>query len=185
VQRAIRLAELARPEDAFRSCYHWKSGNYMRTIWGWDPMLTGFEIVVASSNNGAVENISKEIPGREAIDCEDASYYPELATTVLNSDNDPAQKIDPWGLVAARLGRKSNRIKFANAFWFGDKDAGIKGFQDTLKEYEQAPLASWPATVRAFRAALRAEMDQPWFSRYLAQCEACLVGARVWDGPSG
>jgi hypothetical protein len=29
---------------------------------------------------------------------------------------------------------------------------------------------------------LRAETDQPWFSRYLAQCEACLCGAREWEG---
>lgn len=29
---------------------------------------------------------------------------------------------------------------------------------------------------------LRSETDQPWFSRYLAQCEACLVGARAWGG---
>jgi hypothetical protein len=158
VGRAIKLAELPRPEDAFGACYHWKSGNYMRTIWGWTPSLTGFEIVVASSNNGAVENISKEIPGRDAIDCDDASYYPELATTVLNSDNESAQKIDAWGMIAARLGRKSNRIKFANAFWFGDKIAGVRGFQDTLKSIEQAP-ADWPAAVAAFRAALRDEQD--------------------------
>jgi hypothetical protein len=155
VRRAIRLAELPRPQDAFRTSYHWKSGEYTRTIWGWDQSLTGFEIVVASSNNGAVENISKEIPGRDAIDCDDASYYPELATTVLNSDNESAQKIDAWGLVAARLGRKSNRIKFANAFWFGDKDAEVRGFQETLKSFEQAPRANWPAAVTAFRAALR------------------------------
>jgi hypothetical protein len=31
---------------------------------------------------------------------------------------------------------------------------------------------------------LRAETDQPWFSRYLAQCEACLAGAREWEGAS-
>ena len=103
VKRAIRLAELDKPEDAFRTRYHWKSGNYMCTIWGWDQMLTGFEIIVSSSNNGAVENISKEIPGRNAIDCEDASYYPGLATTVLNSDNDPAQKSTPgaWSRPAS------------------------------------------------------------------------------------
>jgi len=29
---------------------------------------------------------------------------------------------------------------------------------------------------------LHTETDQPWFSRYLAQCEACLVGARKWEG---
>ncbi len=157
VKRAIRLTELDQPEDAFRTRYHWKSGNYVRTIWEWDRKLTGFEIVVASSNNGAVENISKEIPGRNAIDCEEASYYPELATTLLNSGSDPAQKIDAWGMVAARLGRKSNRIKFANAFWFGDEQAGVKGFQDILKGYERAPLTGWPTAVQAFRAALRDE----------------------------
>ena len=157
VRRAIQLAKLRKPEDAFQTRHYWKSGNYMRTIWGWDPSLTGFEIIVASSNNGAVENISKEIPDRKAIDCDDASYYPELATTVLNSDNEPSQKIDAWGMVAARLGRKSNRIKFANAFWFGDKDAEVKGFQETLKSFEEAPFADWPAAVAAFRAALRDE----------------------------
>jgi hypothetical protein len=102
VKRAIRLAELDKPEDAFRTCYNWKSGNYVCMIWGWDPAFTGFEIVVASANNGAVENISKEIPGRSAIDCEGAGYYPELATLVLNSGNDPAQQTTAWGLVAAR-----------------------------------------------------------------------------------
>ncbi len=39
--RAAELAELDKPEDAFRICYHRKSGNYMRTIWEWDQMLTG------------------------------------------------------------------------------------------------------------------------------------------------
>ena len=59
-------------------------------------MLTGFEIIVASSNNVPAENISREIPTCGAIDWEDASYYPELATTVLNSDKHSAQEI-AWG----------------------------------------------------------------------------------------
>src|SRR5712691_190135 len=29
---------------------------------------------------------------------------------------------------------------------------------------------------------LRADADQPWFARYLAQCEACLADSRPWDG---
>ncbi len=32
---------------------------------------------------------------------------------------------------------------------------------------------------------LHAEADEPWFSRYLAQCEACVTAARAWDGDSG
>jgi hypothetical protein len=29
---------------------------------------------------------------------------------------------------------------------------------------------------------LHAEADEPWYGRYLAQCETCLAGARPWDG---
>jgi hypothetical protein len=39
---------------------------------------------------------------------------------------------------------------------------------------EQAPLLY-----------LRAESDEPWYGRYLAQSEACLAAARAWDGTGG
>lgn len=39
---------------------------------------------------------------------------------------------------------------------------------------EQAPLLR-----------LHAESDEPWYSRYLAQCEACVAAARTWDGNGG
>lgn len=32
---------------------------------------------------------------------------------------------------------------------------------------------------------LRAESDEPWYGRYLAQCEVCVAAARVWDGNGG
>jgi hypothetical protein len=32
---------------------------------------------------------------------------------------------------------------------------------------------------------LHAESDEPWYGRYLAQCEACVTAARTWDGASG
>lgn len=32
---------------------------------------------------------------------------------------------------------------------------------------------------------LRAETDEPWYGRYLAQCEACVAAARPWDGKGG
>lgn len=32
---------------------------------------------------------------------------------------------------------------------------------------------------------LHAQSDEPWYGRYLAQCEACVTAARTWDGASG
>lgn len=32
---------------------------------------------------------------------------------------------------------------------------------------------------------LRTQADEPWFSRYLAQCEACLTTAREWQPGRG
>ena len=89
VERAMRLADLAKPSDAFDRCFHWKTGGYSRTVSALKESLTGFEIVVASSNNGAVENISLEVPGLKAIASDDWSepvdYYRELATHMLSS----------------------------------------------------------------------------------------------------
>ena len=66
--------------------------------WTLDPSVTGFEIVVASSNNKAVENVSQDLPRADAIDSEWESYiesmwkqaprgfdFRDIATLILNS----------------------------------------------------------------------------------------------------
>ena len=61
----------------------------------------GFEIVVASNNNGAVENVTLEVPVKDAVDpswLELTDYFPEFATRLINQ---PA-----WAMVAARLGQQ-------------------------------------------------------------------------------
>lgn len=65
VQRALRLAELATPDDAFRGThtYSWRPERWSHTIVAPRPEVTGLEMVVASSNNGAVENVTEEISG--------------------------------------------------------------------------------------------------------------------------
>ena len=64
VKRAIELACLASPGEAFTTaCEQWQTVRHSHTITAPNPKLTGFEIVVASSNNGAVENVSIQIPG--------------------------------------------------------------------------------------------------------------------------
>ncbi|MEY9956621.1 AAA domain-containing protein [Streptacidiphilus sp. MAP5-52] len=119
VERARLLAELRLPSQAFvadESRWHrWKSGDYTRTVQPLLPRFTGFEMVVASANNGAVENISTEIPARAAIAKvwrDGADYFAEQATRLLQGE--PA-----WGAVAARLGSKKNRGEFVNRFWHG------------------------------------------------------------------
>ena len=32
---------------------------------------------------------------------------------------------------------------------------------------------------------LHAESDEPWYGRYLAQCEACVAVGYAWDGSGG
>ena len=79
VQRAQVLAKLRRPELAFTgSVAHWNTAGYERSISLWCEELLGFEIVVASSNNRAVENITLEIPAAGAIDkhFSDVDYLP-------------------------------------------------------------------------------------------------------------
>jgi hypothetical protein len=149
VERARRLAALSRADEAFTGELHeWNAaGGYPRKVRQLRPELTGFEMVVASANNAAVENVTDEIPARSAIHKTwkaDADYFAAIATKTLTASGpvDPAvsdSASDPdgtadgtasgtapavgraWGLVAARLGNKRNRNAFTSVFWFGPK----------------------------------------------------------------
>ncbi|MGI6245753.1 MAG: DEAD/DEAH box helicase [Pseudochelatococcus sp.] len=116
-RRARVLAKLGKPSDAFH-----KSGAYARLI----PELTGFEMVVASSNNAAVENISRDLPkARSVWDSESKSirYLQPVAHKFAAQDRDGRCKelsdADmPWGLIACALGKATNRSAFVNSvFW--------------------------------------------------------------------
>ena len=160
VERACRLSELRLPSMAFNadkaSWHTWKSAEYTRTVRPLIPSLTGFEMVVASANNGAVENISTEIPARTALGRlwrEDADYFAEQATRLLKGA--PA-----WGSVAARLGSKKNRMEFVNRFWHGKEKAS-----DTRPEASPPgrPVRAdpWVDTGRGLSHLLREWTDTP------------------------
>jgi hypothetical protein len=111
VERAAHLAKLARVEDAFAGETRWKVGKFHRVISTWKDEFRGFEIVVASTNNGAVENATLEIPGKDAVDplwLGHSDYFPNFATRLIDQ---PA-----WAMVAARLGNKKNRNDFVSRF---------------------------------------------------------------------
>ena len=172
VQRAKQLATLPEPRRAFIGRQlRWKTGQYNRVVSTWRPDLVGFEIVVASSNNGAVQNVTDEIPAADAIaECwrEQASaldYFPAVAEALLAPEPDEgtprvgAAPTPPeaWALVAARLGNKTNRGRFVNKFWYHASDESNgeawSGLLSLLKGYEQStPERPWSAAVGDFRA---------------------------------
>ncbi|MFF0298340.1 AAA domain-containing protein [Kitasatospora sp. NPDC004614] len=118
VERATVMAGFDRPGQAFTG-RAWRGldrqGKHRRYVARLDPRLTGFEIVVTSSNNGAVENITAELPGLDALDEHwrgGPDHFSDLASALLGGA--PA-----WGLVAAVLGNKTNRKEFGERFWWG------------------------------------------------------------------
>ncbi|MFV2115775.1 AAA domain-containing protein [Micromonospora sp. LOL_025] len=172
VERARRLAALTDPGRAFTGRQlRWSTGQRTRVIDVWQPELTGFEIVVASANNGAVQNVTDEIPAADAIDeswrerAAAVDYFPDIATALLagEADAEQPQVVErAWALVAARLGNKSNRSRFVNTFWYHTPDEPIRessgghtwsGLLAVLKGYEQAgPDVPWSTAVSRFRA---------------------------------
>ncbi|RPK40694.1 RecBCD enzyme subunit RecD [Streptomyces sp. ADI92-24] len=156
VMRAERLSELRRPEDAFTGHAHrWSTGTYQRSVASLKPELAGYEMVIASANNGAVENVSKEIPALESVAAEwrdEASFFPEQGRLVL--DGVPA-----WGTLAAKLGNKGNRSDFRSKYWFGppreERAERGEGMRDVLRAAASrgTDLAAWREAVARFREA--------------------------------
>lgn len=115
-QRADKLASLPRASAAFIDDVPEKAGdgNDAQKIHKLNPALLGFEIVIASSNNGAVENVTLELPQRDKVDpswLPEADYFSELGELVSGK---PA-----WGLISAALGSKTRRNAFISRYFYG------------------------------------------------------------------
>lgn len=121
-ERAKVLATYADPEDAFsHSGYQLKRGGAFLHMYAVDKRLRGFEIVVASSNNKAVENVSVELPGRDAVaeDSFQGGYFSTVSDALFSDET--------WGMISAVLGNAANRSRFRQIFWW-DKDCGMQGY---------------------------------------------------------
>ena len=121
-ERAYALISFNDPESAFKhSGQKLKRGNTFIHLYSLDDKVRGFEVVVASSNNRAVENVSAELPGMEAI-AEDASalrYFKTVSDNLLGRES--------WGAIAAVLGNAANRASFRQNFWW-DEDFGLQTY---------------------------------------------------------
>jgi hypothetical protein len=156
---AIQVTEdgrLRTPIAAFSSDdVGWNTDRGPRRLRPLLPHLTGFEMVVASMNNGAIDNIAEEVPQMRAIDemwAGQSDYFAEHESRLLDA---PA-----WALIAAPLGNKSNRERFADRFWWGRtadaKAPAQPGFLDWLKKIDISDaVRRWPRAVEEFSTAPR------------------------------
>lgn len=108
------------------------------------PALTGYEMLIASSNNAAVENISKELPQKKSLG-EAFRSLDFLAATAnqlaaearperQHKKNKKGEGVERkyhlfrpleeqkqcWGMISAALGSKKNREKFACRLLFDE-----------------------------------------------------------------
>ena len=125
VERAIALCAYENVNDAFAVAGKIKIGRGFIHLYKLSEKIRGFEMLVASSNNKAVENISKELPLTIQIadDLGDFSYFKSISDA-LSDDNDVT-----WGLIAAVMGNSKNRNNFASKAWWNEK----RGLQTYFK----------------------------------------------------
>lgn len=139
LDRATAMAGYDNPLNAFSTTGQKLAfgSNVFLHFYRLDSVLKGHEIVIASSNNKAVENVSKELPLKEANGRhEQMAYFRSVSDLIANAghtghDRTPgeaaAASVETWGLIAAALGNGSNRATFQQAFWWNE-DGGFKTY---------------------------------------------------------
>jgi hypothetical protein len=185
LKRARAMAEIGDPEAAFSHRGKFRRGQGFVHVYELASALRGHEVLVASSNNKAVENVSRELPEQDAIAADLAPrYFPSIAQTVAGNER------DAWGLIAGVLGNAANRVAFRRDFWV-DPDGGMRAYlwaaagnEATVERKDPATGATVliPAAVvgRERPPRGKAEALQGWaqarqaFRRALADAEAAL-----------
>lgn len=122
VERAKAFAVLDDPRDAFENVKIHNTDAYPIKVL--KEEFTKFKMVVASSNNGAVENISKDLPKmEEVVRNPEGKAFPEYeldyskATDELKSFSTIASRLigEPaWGLFSGVFGKSDNINKVMN-----------------------------------------------------------------------
>lgn len=114
--RAMKLAQMSR-HDIFEPVYDSdEKALYFRL----NDELQGFEMVVSSCNNGAVEILSKELSQLKSIGdyVGEIDYFKFIATRLLSADekSEFGEKSfiskPAWGLFCVALGSKQNKSNF-------------------------------------------------------------------------
>lgn len=138
LDRAIALSKFEKPTDAFKHSGSMKAGNAYTHLYQLNESLLGHEIVVASTNNKAVENISREIPSSKAIadDLDPPPRYFQAISDVVAAEKGNIKVGTTWGLAAAVLGNSSNRYAFAQSFYWHKKRGMARYFKAVMGNLE-------------------------------------------------
>jgi hypothetical protein len=145
VKRAKVIAGFKAATDAFLPDKKIIVGDKPETIKPLIKALCGYEMVVVSSNNTAVENITKELPQSKALGGKfsELGYFKTVAQKVaatVNEKNKPKlmqglpENDDCWGFIAAALGNSGNRKRFSSKVFF-DKAINMK-CDDISRNYQ-------------------------------------------------
>lgn len=128
-ERASAMARFDDPTAAFKTTGQKiaAGGSAFLHLYSLDASLKGHEVLVASSNNKAVENVSKELPALKAIGRE-LTYFKTISDQLLSTRTDDGEVVSgepTWGLIAAVLGNAQNRYLFQQALWW-DEDRSLR-----------------------------------------------------------
>ena len=167
--RAEALAKFKSPEDAFSHAGQYMIGQGFRHLYKIDERVRGHEILVASSNNKAVENVSRELPELGQIE---EVRAPEYFRTI--ADNITSKPQSCWELAAAVLGNSANRFEFQRRFW-KDPDYGLHAYLFAAEGKKPIVTETDSVTGQEFeRLAKIVELESPPRS----QAEAL----KCWNG---
>lgn len=113
VARAEALSRFAMAKDAFvgRQALNFENNDPV-FVSELDPSILGYEMLVVSSNNTAVQNLSQELPLRSQLDptFHHASYLETIAVKALG-----LKEKEAWGLISATLGNMENCRRFVES----------------------------------------------------------------------
>lgn len=151
-KRAKILAGSSNPKEFFgKNQRTWENGKQDYGYYPLNSSLMGHEIVVASSNNGAVENVTKEIPDIDSIDAEhikSIDFFKTFGTKLIGKD--------AWGSGAVPLGNSVNKNAFIQKVYFGYKE--YDGFIKELDAIEKLPTkqleTAWHSARKNFLDAI-------------------------------
>lgn len=147
VERAKRLAQLTRPEQACVGERHWAASGGTRKVSAWREDLRGFEMVVASSDMAAARGIADAFSG---------SAPGGVLPLPPRPESGPPPEQSAWAPLAARIDEERGERHFRAAAG-SEATLSAADLCAALRALGETP-ADWNAALEHFRHAVSEEL---------------------------